>query len=254
MPTMQTFRLLLAAALLCGWSSCCTPPAEDYLQKPYVQQQMSGLANAFLALLPPDKAVLPAAGAEARWLADTAVAQSAAIARDNRTVLFGWLNNILVNSNLRDRGLCWQVQQDLYRDLRRRPVKYFRVGLTIRDRGTGREHSCVYVNAAGKGLQGSIVLDAWKNCGHLVTLTQKDREGGKWEEDWREPFVSKAFPEGHSYGMEHHLVCPGGPGNAPCWFNGYSSPTSGMRRRRAPLNKGTACSGRSRYTTLRDGG
>lgn len=67
----------------------------------------------------------------------------------------------------------------------------------------------MYVNAAGKGLQGSIVLDAWKNCGHLVTLTQKDREGGKWEEDWREPFVSKAFPEGHSYGMEHHLVWPG---------------------------------------------
>ena len=55
MPTTQTFRLLLAAALLCGWSSCCTPPAEDYIQQPYVQQQMSGLANAFLALLPPDK-------------------------------------------------------------------------------------------------------------------------------------------------------------------------------------------------------
>ena len=110
MPTTQTFRLLLAAALLCGWSSCCTPPAEDYIQQPYVQQQMSGLANAFLALLPPDQASLPAAGAEARWLADTAVVQSAAIARDNRTVLFGWLNNILVNSNLRDRGLCWQVQ------------------------------------------------------------------------------------------------------------------------------------------------
>ena len=138
-----------------------------------------------------------------------AVVQSAAIARNNRIVLFGWLNNILVNSNLRDRGLCWQVQQDLYRDMRRRPVKFFRVGLTIRDHGTGREHSCVYVNAAGGGLQGSIVLDAWKNCGHLVVLTQKDREGGKWEEDWREPFVSKAFPEGHSYGMDHHLVWPG---------------------------------------------
>lgn len=147
MPTMQTFRLLLAAALLCGWSSCCTPPDEDFVQKPYVQQQMSGLANAFLALLPPDKAALPAAREEAKWLADTAVVQSAAIARENRTVLFGWLNNILVNSNLRDRGLCWQVQQDLYRDMRRRPVKYFRVGLTIRDHGTGREHSCVYVNA-----------------------------------------------------------------------------------------------------------
>ena len=209
MPTMQTFRLLLAAALLCGWSSCCTPPDEDFVQKPYVQRQMSGLANDFLTLLPPEKAALPAAREEAKWLADTAVVQSAAIARENRIVLFGWLNNILVNSNVRDRGLCWQVQQDLYRDMRRRPVKYFRVGLTIRDRGTGREHSCVYVNAAGGGLQDSIVLDAWKNCGHLVVLKQKDREGRKWEEDWRESFVSKAFPEGHSYRMDHHLVWPG---------------------------------------------
>lgn len=62
------------------------------------------MANAFLGLLPPEKAALPAARAEAKWLADTAVVQSAAIARNNRIVLFGWLNNILVNSNLRDRG------------------------------------------------------------------------------------------------------------------------------------------------------
>ena len=93
--------------------------------------------------------------------------------------------------------------------MRRRPVKYFRVGLTIRDRGTGREHSCVYINAAGKGLKDSLVLDAWKNCGYLVVLTQKDREGGRWEEDWREPYVSAAFPEGHSYDMQYHLVWPG---------------------------------------------
>ena len=38
------------------------------------------------------------------------------------SMIVNWLNNILVNSNLRDRGLCWQVQQDLYRDMRRRPV------------------------------------------------------------------------------------------------------------------------------------
>ena len=100
MPTTQTFRLLLAAALLCRWSSCCTPPAEDYIQQPYVQQQMSGLANAFLALLPPDQASLPAAGAEARWLADTAVVQSAAIARDNRTVPVSYTHLTLPTNSL----------------------------------------------------------------------------------------------------------------------------------------------------------
>lgn len=208
MPPLPPFRILLAAAVACGWSSCCTPPEEDYVQKPYVQRQMAGLKDAFLALLPPDKAARPAAREEAGWLADTAVTQSAAIARKNRVVLFGWMNNILVNSSLRDRGLCWQVQQDMYRDLRRRPVKYFRVGLAMRDKGNRREHSCVYINAAGKGLQDSLVLDAWKNCGHLAVLTQEDRESRKWEEDWREPYVSAAFPEGHSYGMDHYLVWP----------------------------------------------
>ncbi len=206
---MNTFRLFLAAVLLGGWSSCCTPPGENYMQQTYAQHQMSSLKESFLGLLPGSQASRPAAQEEAKWLADTAVTQSASIARRNRVVLFGWLNNILVNSNLRDRGLCWEVQQDLYRDLRRRPVKYFRVGLTIRDRGTGREHSCVYINAAGKGLKDSLVLDAWKNCGYLVVLTQKDREGGRWEEDWREPYVSAAFPEGHSYDMQYHLVWPG---------------------------------------------
>ena len=132
---------------------------------------MSRLKESFLALLPENQASRPAAQEEAKWLADTAVAQSASIARKNKVVLFGWLNNILVNSNLRDRGLCWEVQQDLYRDLRRRPVKYFRVG--------------------------------------LVVLTQEDREGDKWEEDWREPYVSSAYPEGHSYDMQYHLVWPG---------------------------------------------
>ena len=70
MPTMQTFRLLLAAALLCGWSSCCTPPAEDYIQRPYVQQQMSGLANAFLGLLPPLPEDAKPAGSDGEPAAD----------------------------------------------------------------------------------------------------------------------------------------------------------------------------------------
>ena len=129
---MNTFRLFLAAVLLGGWSSCCTPPGENYVQQTYAQHQMSSLKESLLGLLPGSQASRPAAQEEAKWLADTAVTQSASIARRNRVVLFGWLNNILVNSNLRDRGLCWEVQQDLYRDLRRRPVKYFRVGLTMR--------------------------------------------------------------------------------------------------------------------------
>lgn len=209
--------MFITALFLAVLGACCHPPDADFVNKPYAQKQMANLKDGFLAMLPPSQTAMPAARAEAAWLADTAVIQSAAIARRNKAVLFGWMNNILVNSSFRERGLCWHYQQDLYRDLRKKPLKYFHLGMTVRDRGTGREHSCVYVNAAGKGLQDSLVLDAWKNCGHLVVLTQQDRESRVWEEDWREPYVAAAFPEGHSYGINHHLHWPKWTAKTP-WY------------------------------------
>lgn len=156
MPTTQTFRLLLAAAL------CADGVPAVLLRRRIIYNKLTCSSKCPGWLMPSWRCcrrirpLFPLPERRPGGWRTRAVVQSAAIARDNRTVLFGWLNNILVNSNLRDRGLRWQVQQDLYRDLRRRPVKYFRIGLTIRDRGTGREHSCVYVNAAGKGLQGPL--------------------------------------------------------------------------------------------------
>ncbi len=189
--------------------SCCYPPEENYTSTPEAIEKMSALQMAFLNLLPEKQTKRKSAQEEAKWLADTAVASSAAIARQNEVVFFGWMNNILVNADIKERGLCWQVQQDLYRDLRRRKLKYFFLGLTIRDRGTGQEHSCVYVNAKGKNLTDSLVLDAWKTCGYLVVLSPEDRKDERWEEDWRYPLVSKGFYEGHNYSETHHLVWPG---------------------------------------------
>ncbi len=196
----------MVPVMLAGVESCCTPPGPDYVRTAEGQQEVATLKNDLLALLPPERKEVKAADCEAAWLAETAIVQSAAIARYNRTELIGWINNILVNSAIRDRGLCWQVQQDLYRDLRKRPLKFFRLGMTVRDRKTRREHSCVYLNAAGKGLEGSLVLDAWCRCGHLKVLTPEDREGERWEEDWREPMISAVFPEGHQYGIDDHAV------------------------------------------------
>ncbi len=194
--------------MVAALDSCCTPPGADYPHTVEARRKMSKLQTDFLALLPPGQATLPAARREAGWLASTAIIRSAAIARKNRMIFTGWINNILVNSGIRERGLCWQVQQDMYRDLRKRPLKYFKLGMTVRDRATGREHSCVYVNAAGKGLQGSLVLDAWRTCGRLQVLTQQERKDEKWEEDWREPIAAALLPEGHPYGPDAHIVWP----------------------------------------------
>ncbi len=204
------------AAFACVWflSSCCQAPPISYDSSSYLQSRIHELQNDFINLLPPEQQKLPAAREEAAWLADTAYRASARIARDNSPLFIGWINNILVNSHVLNRGLCYHYQQDLYRELRRRPLHYFFLGLTIRDRGTGRSHSCVYVSEKNKRLKDALVLDPWKHCGHLIVIPPEDRENN-WEEssEWQS-FIEEAFPEGHTYPFRSYIRESINTGNA----------------------------------------
>lgn len=183
------------------------------MAKPEIRQQMANLKADFLAMLPVDQQQKTDADDEAGWLVKTAFEEAAILGRENKPVFIGWINNILVNTMILDRGLCWHYQHDMYRELRRRPLKYFYLGITIRDRGRGREHSCVYVNAKGGKLPGSIVLDAWANCGNLKLLYPQDRKKN-WKEapDWQGQ-LEFYFPEGHNYSKKAHLEFEGKDGD-----------------------------------------
>ena len=204
----MTFRqlfLLLLPCLALFLNSCCQPPPANYTQRPATLNKISKLEKDLLKLLPKTQAVKPEVQKEAHWISKTAYAQSAEIARVNEHLLFGWLNNILVNSKIKKRGLCWHYQHDLYRELRHRPLHYFHLGLTTRDKGKGSSHSCVWVNHKGGGFANSLVLDAWARCGHLKVIPAEDR-GDNWidEPDW-EKYVGQAFPEGHTYSMKAYI-------------------------------------------------
>lgn len=187
-------------------TSCCTPPPENAFCTPYGKQQIADGTEKFLELLPPSQAQLPEARKEAEWISDTAFKQSALLARYYDVILYGWFNNILVNSKLQKRGLCWHYQQDLYAALRHKHLKYFYLGLTVRDKGKGSSHSCVYVNAKGKGLASSLILDPWINCGHLQIISPNERDDKRWEEDiWSCQIVPYSFPAGHTYTHEYHI-------------------------------------------------
>lgn len=196
---------VLAVVLIFLMSSCCTVPREGFMDTPEVQAKMQKLEQDLINLLPEGDQSRQAAQNEAKWITHTAFEQSAIQARKNKQIFIGWVNNNFVNTKILPRGLCWHYQHDLYRELRRKPLKYFFLGATVRDEGKGAEHNCVYVNAKNLRYDGSIVLDGWRYCGNLDILMPEDRK-----ENWKDsPGITQMleayFPEGHTFSNDAYI-------------------------------------------------
>lgn len=199
-------QLCAICFLLLATVSCQHAPAPGYADTPAVKVQRSTLTQDLLAMLPIEEQELPGARREARWLADTSYKAAAGIATINNPSLMGWFNNRMVNSsfNLCERGLCWHYQQDMYRELRRRKLQFFRIGCCVRDRGDGSEHNCVYLSPANANWPRAVILDPWLKNGRLITLNERDFRRDNWE-DAPGPleFLSSVYPENHNYPIEH---------------------------------------------------
>lgn len=193
---------MLAAALLLSGAGCQRAPLPDYVETPAVVQQRGELQKKLLELLPAGQRT--AARAEAAWLADTAYKCAAAIARHNDPLFVNWLNNRLVNTrhHIRHRGLCWHYQHDMYRELSRRRLTYFRLGCCARDVGTGSEHHVVYLSGRQLQWPRAILLDAWWSNGRLRVEDDVDPEEWQDEEKTRH-YLSRIYPAGHRYPLEH---------------------------------------------------
>lgn len=105
---------------------------------------------------------------EARRLSARAHTVSRQLARNYRVVGHPLVHNVLVNSKIRQRGLCHEWAEDLFRQL-------YALGLTSLElhwgearAGTLREHNSVVVTAKGQPFASGIVLDAWRRSGQLV--------------------------------------------------------------------------------------
>ena len=106
--------------------------------------------------------------AEADKIAITAIETSADLARDFKPLRFPWMNNGLVNTGLRKRGLCYQWRDDLFPHLHRLNLKTFDLHLTSARRATLLEHNGIVVTAKGQRFEDGIVLDPWRDCGLLA--------------------------------------------------------------------------------------
>lgn len=187
--------------------TACYPPQVQYPYSVMVTNRRALLKDNLIALLPLTERVKPAAREEARWLADTAYKAAAGISRVNGSYFPGWAGNAFINARLQDRGLCWHYQHDMFRELRRKPLRYFRLGFCVRDKERPTEHNCLYIAAKNGVWPHCWVLDAWMWNGRLKVDKGTELNQNRWQDL---PSVlstqQRIYPEGHDFPIEHWSV------------------------------------------------
>ncbi len=234
--TLRTLAFLLLAALTVP--ACCPAPP-TYPFCPMVVERRATLTENLLELLPAEKRRQKAAQEEARWLADTAYKASAGISRVNDSNFPSWLGNALINARLQDRGLCWHYQHDLYRELRRRPLHYFRLGCCVRDKADASEHNCLYIAEKATAWPECWVLDAWKWNGRLKV----DRGTDLDQDDWADlpeicDRLAYVYYEGHTYPIEHWYSLRTPNGKYGEFWDAYTRRSSQYRRMYENIEEG----------------
>lgn len=78
------------------------------------------------------------------------------------------LHNVLVNLGLRPGGLCYQYAENLLAEFCQQPIHTLEFHRGIAWKGkVFDEHNCVVVTAVGQPFESGIVIDAWRNAGHV---------------------------------------------------------------------------------------
>jgi hypothetical protein len=121
---------------------------------------------------------------EAERLAQCAYVTSRRLAREYRVVFPPALNNILVNTGARKRGLCYQWTEDLLLQLDALKLETLELHWGEAFARTFSENNGVVVTAKGQPFEQGIVLDAWRYQGRLYWgPIRKDPEQYEWKEN-----------------------------------------------------------------------
>ena len=105
---------------------------------------------------------------EAARLASVALETSRELAAGYGASRPAWLHNMLVNSRLRHRGLCWHYAEDLQARLDQERFATLVLQRGVAHLSTPQEHNSVVVTGHGQPFSQGLVLDAWRNAGRLV--------------------------------------------------------------------------------------
>lgn len=90
------------------------------------------------------------------------------------------LQNIFVNSGIRERGLCYQWTADMLKHMRAHQYRTLDFTWTISNRATKDEHNSAVVKVKGQSWDRGILLDPWRNSGNLYWNRVSDDPKYKW--------------------------------------------------------------------------
>ena len=104
---------------------------------------------------------------EASAVALRAVQYSAQLASFYQAVRPAWLQNHLVNTGQRERGLCFQWMIDLHAAVAPLSPATLEFHFAVAREGRPREHNALVVSARGAPIETGLVLDPWRHSGRL---------------------------------------------------------------------------------------
>ncbi len=169
---MPALALLLAAILVSG---CTATHPSPLTGKAQIDSKVAALQSR-LKRLGPD-----ADPAEARRVAETAVAHSLRLAEEYRVVPPARWHNLLIQMGIRERGLCFHWTEDLMKRLQALHLTTYDLHWGVAHRGSElREHNSVVITASDRPFEDGLVLDPWRNSGDLVWVLVS-RDAYPWE-------------------------------------------------------------------------
>lgn len=165
-PTFWNPRVPLSGAalliMLC-LSGCVSPswvrpvPAAETRQL-----EVQNLSNSLLALGQPQ------APEETREIAQVAVLYPLDLADQYKLVWPPAWHNVMVNTGLRERGLCYQFADDLLAQLNQLKVQNYRFYYVVaHENSLMRAHYAIAVGHEWTPFEDRILLDAWRHSGRL---------------------------------------------------------------------------------------
>ncbi len=158
-------RFAVALAIFGAWTG---PAMADEQRRPPSFQvpknesaAAEGLASQLAALSPRVN------GEEAALLAECAYASVSQLRRQYRMFGTPIFNNFLVHWGIRKRGYCFQWAEDLLVALDALKLASLELHWGEAHPGDWRENNCIVVTAKGQPFNRGIILDSWRQLGHL---------------------------------------------------------------------------------------
>jgi len=167
MKTLFASLMLLAAAVLSG---CATGPTAT-------RNDVEELSLAIQSLAPevdPD---------EARRAAELAYSYSAQLAEQYNVTTSPILHNTLVNSGVKERGVCVHYAEDMQARLNQESFRTLSMLRAIAEPKSDFriDHSTAVIAAKGDGIYEGIVLDPWRYGGKLFWSPTTEDARYNWE-------------------------------------------------------------------------